>query len=208
MAANVQHHAEGVLAGTVMLEIPAGSKTTQHGTSTVQDDVALIAAAPHMHQLGTYQRPSLIAPSRATWCCAGPYSFDEQLIYMLPDQLEMKGRRHHRRRVHLRRRHRQDRQVRQRLTRRDVFHGPVLVSRHGPPVRAREVARDGAAHIDAGSVSPTSSGADGQRLVERETGAKAEVQRRPQPDRGVFHVCFAAHVHHVRAKRHDIWITA
>ena len=90
-ADEVQHHAEGVLAGTVTLDLPPGAKTTQRGTCTVQDDVTLVAAAPHMHQLGTYQKAVAHSSVQGDVVLRdGPYSFDEQLIYALPELIEMK----------------------------------------------------------------------------------------------------------------------
>jgi hypothetical protein len=88
---DVQHTAEGVLAGTVMLDIPAGTMTTQHGTCTLTGDQTLIAIAPHMHQLGVHLKA--VAHSSAmgdVTLIDRPYSFDEQVVLGLDHLVEMK----------------------------------------------------------------------------------------------------------------------
>lgn len=89
---DIKQRAEGVLAGTISLDLPAGEMSTMHGTCTLQDDVTLFAAAPHMHQLGTYLKA--VAHSSVSGDVvlhAGPYRFDEQRIYSLDDQVQMKA---------------------------------------------------------------------------------------------------------------------
>lgn len=87
----VKHTAEGVLAGTVMLDIPAGQLTTQHGTCTLTGDQTLVAIAPHMHQLGVHLKA--VAHSSAmgdVTLIDRPYSFDEQVVLGLKHLVEMK----------------------------------------------------------------------------------------------------------------------
>lgn len=89
---DIKQRAEGVLAGTISLDLPAGEMSTMHGTCTLQDDVTLFAATPHMHQLGTYLKA--VAHSSVSGDVvlhAGPYRFDEQRIYSLDDQVQMKA---------------------------------------------------------------------------------------------------------------------
>ena len=48
--------AEGLLAGTVLITIPPGETKTTIGHCTMSDDFTIFAAAPHMHQLGIYEK--------------------------------------------------------------------------------------------------------------------------------------------------------
>lgn len=76
--------AEGILAGTVALEIPPGATTTHEGTCEMSHDVTVFALSPHMHQIGTHMR---IFAERAggeeILLHDAPYDFDEQLYYMI-----------------------------------------------------------------------------------------------------------------------------
>jgi hypothetical protein len=75
----VAHIAQGLLAGTVGLNIPAGQTTTHVGYCTMSIDATLFAVAPHMHQLGIYERvvaESSIDGDVVLW--DGPYNFDDQ----------------------------------------------------------------------------------------------------------------------------------
>jgi len=51
---DVVDFAEGILAGTIALDIPAGATKTSTGYCTMTSDVTLFAVAPHMHQLGIH----------------------------------------------------------------------------------------------------------------------------------------------------------
>ena len=48
--------AEGVLAGTIAIDIPPQQTATTTGWCTMSSDVTLFAVAPHMHQLGIYEK--------------------------------------------------------------------------------------------------------------------------------------------------------
>lgn len=90
-ADQVQHYAEGIEAGTVSLTIPPGGPHVQKGTCTMTRDVTLIAAGPHMHQMGVYERA--VAHSSLMGDVVlfdEPYSFDEQSLELLPEQVPMK----------------------------------------------------------------------------------------------------------------------
>ena len=90
-AEQVQHYAEGIEAGTVSLTIPPGGPHKQSGTCTMTRDVTLIAAGPHMHQMGVYE--SAVAHSSVMGDVVlfdEPYSFDEQSLKLLPEQVPMK----------------------------------------------------------------------------------------------------------------------
>jgi hypothetical protein len=73
------HEVEGVLAGTMALNIPAGETTVHTGYCTMKGDVTILAVAPHMHKLGIYEK--VVAESAAQGEVVlhdAPYSFDEQ----------------------------------------------------------------------------------------------------------------------------------
>lgn len=88
--ADVVHEAEGLLAGTTSLEIPAGATTDHVGHCTMTSDVTLFAVAPHMHQLGIHEK--VVAESAGKGEVVlhdAPYSFEEQ-SFSLIDPLELK----------------------------------------------------------------------------------------------------------------------
>ena len=75
----VVHIAEGLLAGTVGLNIPAGQTTTHTGYCTMSIDATVFAVAPHMHQLGIYEKvvaESSLDGDVVLW--DGAYDFDDQ----------------------------------------------------------------------------------------------------------------------------------
>jgi hypothetical protein len=77
--ADVEHEAEGVLAGPIALDIPVG-RVTQEGQCTFREGGTIIAVAPHMHQLGVHMK--VVAHSSndgEVVLFDGPYSFEEQL---------------------------------------------------------------------------------------------------------------------------------
>jgi hypothetical protein len=84
----VTHVAEGILAGTVTLDIPAGATKTSIGYCTMSSDVTLFAVAPHMHKLGIHEK--VVAESASAGEVVlydAPYDFNEQsykLIEPLP----------------------------------------------------------------------------------------------------------------------------
>jgi hypothetical protein len=88
-AEDVVHEAEGVLAGTVELDIPPQTETVHTGSCTMTHDLKLFAVAPHMHQLGTHSRVVAHTADRGDITLHdGPYDFDQQLYYML-DPLDL-----------------------------------------------------------------------------------------------------------------------
>jgi hypothetical protein len=77
--------AEGLLAGTIKLDIPPGKTTTHTGFCTMSHDATLIAVAPHMHQLGIYEK--VIAQTSRLGDVTlfdGPYNFNEQSYQFIP----------------------------------------------------------------------------------------------------------------------------
>jgi hypothetical protein len=82
--------AEGVLAGTIAIDIPPQETATTKGWCTMSNDVTLFAVAPHMHQLGVYEK--VVAESGAkgeVTLFDGPYDFDDQ-SYHLIEPLDLK----------------------------------------------------------------------------------------------------------------------
>jgi hypothetical protein len=87
---DVEHEAEGILAGTVALQLPPHEQTTQIGHCTMTDDFTIFAVSPHMHQLGVHAKVvAETSDSGEIELHEGPYDFDQQLYYML-DPLPMK----------------------------------------------------------------------------------------------------------------------
>jgi hypothetical protein len=83
------HEVEGVLAGTMALNIPAGETTVHTGYCTMKGDVTILAVAPHMHKLGIYEK--IVAESAAQGEVVlhdEPYSFEEQ-SYKLIEPLNL-----------------------------------------------------------------------------------------------------------------------
>jgi hypothetical protein len=90
-ASEVEHYAEGIEAGTVSLNIPPGGPHKQTGTCTMSHDVFLIAAGPHMHQMGVYEKAVAHSSEMGDVVLFDePYSFDEQSLRLLPKQVPMK----------------------------------------------------------------------------------------------------------------------
>lgn len=83
------HEAEGLLAGTVALDIPPQEETHHSGRCQFEQETTVFAVSPHMHQLGIHAK--VVAESAGLGDVVlhdGPYSFDEQLYYMIdPIQL-------------------------------------------------------------------------------------------------------------------------
>ena len=80
--ADVTHLAEGVLAGTIELDIPANREVTSTGLCAMSHDVTLFAVAPHMHQLGVHMK-IVAEPAGESEIVLhdAPYDFDAQLYY-------------------------------------------------------------------------------------------------------------------------------
>jgi hypothetical protein len=85
----VEHLAEGLLAGTVALEIPPGETTHHTGYCTMSSDVTIFAVSAHMHQIGIYEKVvAESAQNGETILHDAPYSFDEQ-SYRLIDPIRL-----------------------------------------------------------------------------------------------------------------------
>ncbi len=85
----VVHVAEGVLAGTVNLDIPPGQTRVSTGYCTMPADTTLVAVAPHMHQIGIYEKVTAQTSGEGDVVIHdAPYSFDEQSFHLI-DPLPM-----------------------------------------------------------------------------------------------------------------------
>jgi len=81
----VVERAEGLMAGTLLLNIPPGATTTHTGYCTLTKDSTLFAVAPHMHQLGAYEK--VVAETRQfgeVTLFDGPYNFHDQSYKLIP----------------------------------------------------------------------------------------------------------------------------
>jgi hypothetical protein len=89
----VTHVAEGVLAGTVNIDIPPGETKVTTGYCTMPADTTLIAVAPHMHQLGIYEKVTAETSAQGDVVIHdAPYSFDYQSFHLItPEQPMAKG---------------------------------------------------------------------------------------------------------------------
>jgi hypothetical protein len=89
---DVKYIAEGLLAGTVALDIPAGKTTVNIGYCTMSSDVTIVAVAPHMHQIGIYEK--VVAESSADGDVVihdQPYDFNEQSFHLIEPLKLAKG---------------------------------------------------------------------------------------------------------------------
>jgi hypothetical protein len=93
-ASEVTSPAEGILAGTINLSIPAGQTKTTIGHCTMSSDVTLFAVAPHMHVLGVYEK--VVAESAThgeVTLYDDVYDFNEQSYYPVEPLALEKGER-------------------------------------------------------------------------------------------------------------------
>jgi hypothetical protein len=82
--------AEGVLAGTIAIDLAPQETKTITGFCTMSNDVTLFAVAPHMHQLGVYERVFAESATKGeVTLFDGPYNFDDQ-SYHLIEPLDLK----------------------------------------------------------------------------------------------------------------------
>jgi hypothetical protein len=81
----VVHLAEGLLAGTISLNIPPGQTTLHIGHCTMSNDVTLFAVAPHMHKLGIHEKV-VAEPASANEVVLldAPYDFNQQSYQLIP----------------------------------------------------------------------------------------------------------------------------
>ncbi len=76
--------AEGILAGTIALDIPPGQTTVHTGYCTMSSAVTLFAVAPHMHMLGIHARVAAeSAAAGESMLFDGPYDFNEQSYHLI-----------------------------------------------------------------------------------------------------------------------------
>jgi hypothetical protein len=88
------HEAEGILAGTTSLDIPMDQTTEHVGYCTMSQDFTVFAVAPHMHQIGIYER--IVAESAAHGDVVlhdAPYTFDEQSFHSVEPLELLQGER-------------------------------------------------------------------------------------------------------------------
>jgi hypothetical protein len=74
----VEHLAEGVLAGTTQLQIPGGETTMHTGYCTMRTDATIFAVAPHMHQIGIHEKVVAERGAGDVTLFDAPYDFSEQ----------------------------------------------------------------------------------------------------------------------------------
>ncbi|HEX4338803.1 MAG TPA: hypothetical protein VH062_23015 [Polyangiaceae bacterium] len=86
---DVKDFAEGILAGTIDLNLPPHEETTSIGYCAMSHDVTIFSVAPHMHQLGTHMK-IVAEPAGADEIVLhdGPYDFSEQRYYAI-DPLQL-----------------------------------------------------------------------------------------------------------------------
>ena len=88
----VTNLAEGILAGTISLNLPPGQTTTSIGHCTMSSDVTLFAVAPHMHKLGIYEKVvAELASAPEVVLHDAPYDFNEQSYTLIPPVALAKG---------------------------------------------------------------------------------------------------------------------
>jgi len=89
--AEVDTIAEAFMVSKFDLVIPPG-EVTRTGACTLAEDTTLLSVAPHMHMLGTHMK---VVAERASAddvvLTDGEYVFDEQLVALLPEPVEMKA---------------------------------------------------------------------------------------------------------------------
>lgn len=90
--ADVVDVAEGILAGTLSIDVPAGETKTTIGYCTMTSDVTIIAVAPHMHQLGIYEKVVAQSSSEGEVVLNdAPYDFNEQSYHLVEPVKMAKG---------------------------------------------------------------------------------------------------------------------
>jgi hypothetical protein len=90
--ADVTELAEGVLAGTVAIKIPPNETTVTTGHCTMSQDFTIFAVAPHMHQLGIYERVFAEPAGKDPISIHDePYTFDEQSYKLIEPVALAKG---------------------------------------------------------------------------------------------------------------------
>lgn len=82
--AEVVELAEGLLAGTIRIDLPAGVTKTTTGYCTMSSDTTLIAVAPHMHQLGIHEKVTAMSSAQGDVVINdAPYDFNEQSFHAI-----------------------------------------------------------------------------------------------------------------------------
>ena len=81
---DVKVFVEGLLAGTIALNLPPGETTVSTGYCTMTSASTLFAVSPHMHKLGIYEKiTALTAAQGDITLFDGPYDFDSQSYHLL-----------------------------------------------------------------------------------------------------------------------------
>ena len=88
-ASEVVNVAEGMLAGTVRIDLPSAQTTTTVGYCTMSEDATIFAVAPHMHMLGVHEKAVAERAAGEVVLMDEPYTFDEQ-SYRNIQPVEMK----------------------------------------------------------------------------------------------------------------------
>ncbi|MET0594147.1 MAG: hypothetical protein ABW133_15710 [Polyangiaceae bacterium] len=84
--------AEGLLAGTIRLDLPPAATTTSIGYCTMSIDSTLFAVSQHMHVLGVHEKMVLERASGGEQLLFdGPYNFEEQRYYEITPVEVKKG---------------------------------------------------------------------------------------------------------------------
>jgi hypothetical protein len=79
---DAEHFAEGVLAGTIDLDIEPGRNVVQSGRCTMLQDTTIIAVGPHMHMHGVHLKAVAESSIDGTVTLSDEdYSFDSQVMY-------------------------------------------------------------------------------------------------------------------------------
>lgn len=88
----VEHEAQGTLAGTFDILIPPQSPGSASGTCTFGSDATVFAVAPHMHQTGTHMTVTAVPQGGGeTVMFDGAYSFEEQLAHPVSPEVAVAG---------------------------------------------------------------------------------------------------------------------
>jgi hypothetical protein len=79
-SAAVEHEAESLAAGPLMLDIPIG-RSTRGGTCTIRGDATIYMVSPHMHQTGVHMLATTTGADGEREIFDSEYDFNHQLAY-------------------------------------------------------------------------------------------------------------------------------
>jgi hypothetical protein len=87
---DIEHEAEGTLAGTFDIAIPPHAQGSATGNCTMSRDVSIFAVLPHMHELGTHMtvtaEPQAGSP---TVMHDADYTFEDQRFWMVSPEVSL-----------------------------------------------------------------------------------------------------------------------